>query len=155
MADFEDRPAAIVAELRSTEGITVHHASEGSLATWLTGPGHALEVIRKAAGVHLAPLMAGNFHRYNELHCYWWAADGTIGGEFWLKHLVNVCVDSVPDGLSDAEWPVPERGFDRLGTSCEVFDPDGEERIVSVFDGQGLVGTGAVVGFAELRARMA
>ncbi|MFI6979218.1 hypothetical protein ACIBSV_11600 [Embleya sp. NPDC050154] len=63
MADFEGRLVAMLAELRATEGIAVHDAGEGTLAMWLTGPDHALDVMRKAAGVHLAPFMADNFHK--------------------------------------------------------------------------------------------
>lgn len=45
VADFEDRLVAMLAELCSTEGIAVANADEGSLATWLTGPDQARDVI--------------------------------------------------------------------------------------------------------------
>ncbi|MFI7275509.1 hypothetical protein [Streptomyces sp. NPDC049879] len=156
MTDFEDRLVAVFAELHSTGGITVDDADEGSLATWLTGPDQAFEVIRKVAGVRLAPLMAGNFHRYDELRCYWRGAgeDASIGGEFWLTHLVNVCVGSVPDGPPDAAWPAgawPPEGPDRwyLCNVSEVFGPEERELVVHAFDSQGKVGIGALAGFAR------
>ncbi|WTW99897.1 hypothetical protein OG216_44005 [Streptomycetaceae bacterium NBC_01309] len=156
MADFEDRLVAVLAELGSTEGIVVDEADEGRLGTWLTGPDHAFEVIRKVAGMRLAPFMADNFHRYERLGCYWWGAgeDEAIGGEFWLTHLVNVCVAEVPAGLPEADWPAeacPHAEDGRYGYLCnisEVFGPNEEELVVQAFDQQGLAGIGAVTGFA-------
>ncbi|WP_405676601.1 hypothetical protein OG292_18280 [Streptomyces sp. NBC_01511] len=155
MTDFEGRLMAMLDELRSTEEITVDEAEEGSLATWITGPGHALEVIRKVAGVHLAPVMADSFHRYDGLRCYWrGTADSTIGGEFCLNHLVNVCVDEVPEGLSDTEWATEEwptgrhGGYRYLCYTAEVDGPNEEEGMLHAFDQQFLTGTGGIAGFA-------
>lgn len=150
MADIEGRLLAMLAELRSTEGIEVYHATEGPLATWLTGPEHALDVIRKADGIPLAPELFDDFHRHDELHCYWRGAgsDSTIGGEFWLTHLVNVAVGHVPAELPDTVWPLGARGD--YGAVCdvsEVYGPDEEERVLHGFDGQGLTGNGALAGF--------
>ena len=63
MTGYEDGLAAMLADLHRNEAITVDEVEEGSLATWLAGPEHALEVIRDVAGLTLAPSMAGNFHR--------------------------------------------------------------------------------------------
>lgn len=151
VTDFEDRLLAMLDELRSTSQIAVDSASEGALAGWLTGPEHARDLIKEATGIHLAPLMTDNFHRYGELRCHWRAtgADGAVGGEFWLNHLVNVLVDRVPNDLPEARWPRQERDHDRLRTDCDVHTPDGEERGVTVFDSQCVAGIGAVTGFAE------
>src|SRR5947209_621398 len=115
MTDYEDRLAAMLAGLRGNKAITVYDACEGSLATWLTGPEHALEVIRRVADLALAPSAVGNFHRYGNLGCYWRATeDTTLGGEFRLDHLVNACVGWVPHAVSEADWPPGERGYHGL-----------------------------------------
>lgn len=162
VTDFEERLVAMLAELRSTERITVSDAEDGALATWLTGPGQALDIIRGVAGVHLAPYMADNFHRFDGLICYWRGsgADGAVGGEFSLTHLVNVCVGTVPDGLSDAEWPTAEWPtgqwptgervrYRELCNISDVYGPNQEERVLCAFDSQGLAGIGAIAGFID------
>ncbi|WP_129843448.1 hypothetical protein [Streptomyces sp. RFCAC02] len=161
MTGYEDGLVAMLAGLRDNDAITVRVADKAPLATWLTGPEHALEVIRKVAGLALAPSMARNFHRYGDLCCYWRATeDTTIGGEVGLTHLVNACVGSVPDTVSEGDWPAPERGdHGRVANVSEVYGPgdeDGEdeeeeggftERVLHGFDGTAHTGNGAIAGF--------
>ncbi|TDC70836.1 hypothetical protein [Streptomyces hainanensis] len=166
MTDYEDRLVAMLADLRGNEAITVYDAEEGPLATWLAGPEHALEVIGKVADLALAPSMAGNFHRYGDLSCYWRATeDTTLGGETGLNHLVNACVGWVPHHVSEADWPASERGYRGLvGNVSEVYGPEAEagagaddddddeeggliELVLHGFDGTARTGDGAIAGF--------
>ncbi|WP_436772458.1 hypothetical protein [Yinghuangia sp. YIM S09857] len=165
MADFEGRLAAMLDGLRSNDAIEVYDAEPGVLASWLTGPNHALDVIRRVAGTDLAPSMADNFHRYEGLGCYWrFRADGRIGGEFYLHHLVSACVGEVVDGVPDEEWSSSERStaewaeakraagedvrYRLLCNISDVYGPNEEERILNGFDQQGQSGIGGIAGFA-------
>ncbi|WP_052848764.1 hypothetical protein [Streptomyces avicenniae] len=160
MTRYEDRLGAMLAGLRRNAAFTVAHAEEGPLATWLDGPEHALQVIRKVTGLDLAPSMTGNFHRYGDLRCYWrGTADSTLGGELGLNHLVNACVGWVPGTVPEADWPASERRDNGEVTNVsEVYGPPTEsedeeedepytELVVHGFDGTAHTGDGAIAGF--------
>jgi hypothetical protein len=156
MTGYEDRLVAMLADLRGNAAVTVHDVEEGPLATWLAGPEHALEVIRKVAGLALAPSMVGNFHRYRDLSCYWRATEDTaLGGELGLNHLVNVCVGRAPHTVSEADWPASERGDHGLVANVsDVYGPEAEdedggltELVLHGFDGTAHTGDGAITGF--------
>src|SRR3954470_430108 len=98
MTEFEDRVSAVLTELRSHSAIDVEMFEERSLATWLTGPEHALDMVRNAAGVDFDPAIGRNFHRFDGLGCAWSSTEEpSISGEFWLTNLVYVCVSRIPE----------------------------------------------------------
>lgn len=135
--EHESKLIRMVEELKDCENVNVLGHEKGPLADYLGTPEEALAFLRETHGVTLNPHFEESFHRFSRFGLHWRGVGekSSIGGEFYLVHILNAIIGGRPAGLSS-----PKRSGRKssLHSALRIFDSQP----------QGGVGT-----FAALRLR--